>query len=256
MWGRGCVVHCHVGNLSNLHQVPWGTDHCLLCGLEEHPGAELCSGAICLLHAPGGSGELQVTTCTVQLSLGLLNVSLEVPQLLMAYLFSRSSGRWLSRVMGAHSSWNHAANKYLRSTLVFYCCQGWGSWCCLSSWACHGGSLDKPRETGFWPCGFWHKRRCCCLRAALGHAGAVLLVTRSCANVADPKERNIRGLRGGRTTLLPCSKGRFVSPGSRVAASEERRASIWLCNGLSPLCVCVWFGTAPCSTNAVTRCCL
>lgn len=51
--------------------------------------------------------------------------------------------------------------------------------------------------------------------------------------------------------LLPCSKGRFVS--SRVAAPEERRASIGLCNGLSTLCA--WFRAATCSTHPVTRCC-
>lgn len=76
-------------------------------------------------------------------------------------------------------------------------------------------------EKRFLPCDFWQKRRCCWPWSALGDAGAVPLVTRSCTNVSDQKERNIWGLLGGRNRLLPCGKGRLASPGSGSAASKE-----------------------------------
>lgn len=101
---------------------------------------------------------------------------------------------------------------------------------CGPAQACHNGFLDKPKETGSWPCGFGTegaagpaRSRCCCQSheelCKWGRAG---------------REEH---LGAGRRKKEPRALGKGGSePGSGLAASKALEP-VWLCllcNGLSP----------------------
>lgn len=79
---------------------------------------------------------------------------------------------------------------------------------CGSSWPCHNGFLDKPTETGSWPCGFGTER--CCWPCS----PSLLLLP------LPPKSRGLaqRGLSGRRGTCGSWEEEKGAScPGARAA---------------------------------------